>query len=108
LAHGLDKPTDQKAYLKMYKKGKYLVVHLDILCSLTKFCEKKIFSMDYVENIGAPKNCYLCDFLFCFTPVPKNVLPPQNFVGDIECLMCTQIFLSNVLTFSNAFKMQFS
>jgi hypothetical protein len=60
----VDTPTDQKAYFKIYKKGKYLVVYLDILCSFTKFCEKKIFFMDCVEKIGAPKIAISVTFFY--------------------------------------------
>jgi hypothetical protein len=56
---GVDAPIDQKSIFQNVQKfrKKNLGVHLDILCPLTKFCQKMIFFVAYVIKtiFGAPK-----------------------------------------------------
>jgi hypothetical protein len=42
---GVDAPIGQKLFFKMSKNSekKFVCMHLHILCSLTKFCKKKIY-----------------------------------------------------------------
>jgi hypothetical protein len=50
---GVDAPITKKHILKCLKFWKkYLDVHLDILCSFTKFREKRIFFMASIKKIN--------------------------------------------------------
>jgi hypothetical protein len=48
---GLDAPIMKNAFLNVKKIGqKFLGVHLNILCSPTKFCGERIFFVAYVKK----------------------------------------------------------
>jgi hypothetical protein len=62
---------------------KYLGIYLDILCSLTKFYEKKIFLLACIKrrNFGATTLLFTWH-LFDFLHRPQEIsFPPQNFGG---------------------------
>jgi hypothetical protein len=58
-------------------------MHLDILCSLTKFCKKKIIFVTGVKKtiFYATKLLFTQLFFIIFTQATKNVLSHQNFDG---------------------------
>jgi hypothetical protein len=81
---GVYVPVGQKIFFKMSKNyEKKISVHLNILCSLTKFCKKKIIFMTCVK-----KTTFLCYkiaiyvAIFClFIQGTKNVFSHQNCGG---------------------------
>jgi hypothetical protein len=94
LAHGCRCTHYRKTYFKMFENFEkiYLDIHLDILCSFTKFREKRIF---FVASVKKDKfRCsniaiYVSIFLVFFTHATQNVFSPQNFMGEHKLFRCT-------------------
>jgi hypothetical protein len=86
-------------------------VRLHILCSLTKFCKKKIiFVICVKKTIFMLQNYYLRSsfFIFFYTEHKKYLFTPKLWWMDIERSDALPgIFCSIFLIFLNAFKMYF-
>jgi hypothetical protein len=85
-------------------RQKILSVHLNNLCSPTKFCDKKIFFVTYIkntENVHVNNNVGALKFVF-FTEATKNILFSRNFMNEHKMSRCISSFFykfSNILKY---------
>jgi hypothetical protein len=104
-------PLAKNQFSKYQKNLKFFVsVHLHILCSLTKFCKKKIFFGAYIKKIiFMVQNYYLHNIFLSFLYRPQKMsFHTKTFVDGHSMFRCILgIFCLNFLIFSNAFKMYF-
>jgi hypothetical protein len=104
LAHGCRCTHYQKTYFKIFENFEniYLNIHLDILCSFTKFREMKHFLIASVKktNFDAVTLLFTWPFFVFFTGAIKNIFLPQNFVGEHKLFRYTLIIFCLIfLTF---------
>jgi hypothetical protein len=109
---GVDASTGQKLFFKISKKieKKIVGMHLHILCSLTKFCKKKIFFGAYIKRqFFMVQNYYLCNIFLSFLYMPQKMsFHTKTFVDGHSMFRCIlRIFCLNFLIFLNAFKIYF-
>jgi hypothetical protein len=81
-----------KNYFSKYPKilKKIVSVHLHILCSLTKFCKKKIFFGAYVKNqFFMVQNYYLNNIFLSFLYRPQKMsFHTKTFADEHSMFRC--------------------
>jgi hypothetical protein len=91
-------------YLKILKK--ILSVHLDILCSLTKLCKKKIIFVTYVKKtifLCYKIAIYVAVFCLFYTGNKKCLFTPKLWWMDIECSDAYQEFFVQIIWIFNIY-----